>query len=115
MNRKKWVPNVYSRLCARHFTEDCFTIKRRLKPHAVPTLFGKPESPSKVRGEVSNVYQEHNYCPVFLGVAAVVDDEVQVNVSEATEVTGIVDEAVEYRLMFLKPQHQPVLSIIMQW
>ena len=61
------------------------------------------------------MYQEHNYCPVFLGVAAVVDDEVQVNVSEATEVTGIVDEAVEYRLMFLKPQHQPVLSIIMQW
>ncbi|CAL8290176.1 unnamed protein product [Gadus morhua 'NCC'] len=45
INRMSWVPNVCSRLCACHFTEDCFTINRRLKPDAVPTLFGSPGAP----------------------------------------------------------------------
>ncbi|CAL8397693.1 unnamed protein product [Boreogadus saida] len=82
INRKSWVPNACSRLCARHFTNDCFTIDRSLKPDAVPTLFGNPGAPCKVRAEVSNMNQEHNYCQVSLDVDEA--DEVQVNVSEAT-------------------------------
>uniref|UniRef100_A0A8C5AV66 THAP-type domain-containing protein n=1 Tax=Gadus morhua TaxID=8049 RepID=A0A8C5AV66_GADMO len=82
INRKSWVPNACSRLCARHFTDDCLTIDRSLKPDAVPTLFGNPGAPCKVRAEVSNMNQEHNYCQVSLHVDEA--DEVQVNVSEAT-------------------------------
>ena len=59
-----------------------------------PPFSAALEHPSKVRAEVSNVNQ------VFLDVEGVVDeaDEVQVNVSEATEVAGIVDEAVKVKV-----------------
>uniref|UniRef100_A0A8C5BZB7 THAP-type domain-containing protein n=1 Tax=Gadus morhua TaxID=8049 RepID=A0A8C5BZB7_GADMO len=100
INRKKWLPNTSSRICARHFTEDCFTINRNLKPDAIPTLFGNPGSPSKERAALINVNREHNYCKVFLDVEGVVDeaDKAQVNVSKATEVSVIVDEAVKVQV-----------------
>ena len=83
INWKTWAPNVYSRLCASHFTKD-----------------SNPVAPSKVMADLSNGNQEQNY---FLEVKAVDEaDEVQVNVSEATEVAGVVDKADEVQVNVLE-------------
>lgn len=45
INRKNWTPTKHSRLCANHFTPDCFASKSSitrkvvLNPSAVPTIF----------------------------------------------------------------------------
>ena len=106
-----WVPNEYSRLCACHFTEDSFTINRRLKPDAVPTLFSNPGAPSTVRAEVSNVHQEHNYAKDLEGDVDEADG-VQVNGSEATASIGIDhDYAVKSSISFKRPTENKLQSI----
>ncbi|XP_062298593.1 THAP domain-containing protein 5-like [Scomber scombrus] len=45
IRRKDWTPNMHSRMCSVHFTEDQFYAplgKRRLKKTAVPTIFNFP-------------------------------------------------------------------------
>lgn len=45
VGREKWKPSQYTVLCSDHFEDDCFEGKAesiRLRPDAVPTLFGFP-------------------------------------------------------------------------
>ena len=71
INREKFKPTSASRVCAKHFTDECFDLYdcrgkprklKRLKDKAIPTLFLRPGDPT---GETPSVKKrrldEHNY------------------------------------------------------
>ncbi|KAI8438877.1 hypothetical protein MSG28_011214 [Choristoneura fumiferana] len=58
VDRPNWKPTKYSRICSKHFPEDCFVPNsnirwRRLKPDAIPTLYLNNITSSHVAGTLS--------------------------------------------------------------
>ena len=106
INRKNWKPSRHSRICAHHFTKECFltgSAGRKLNSTAVPTIFNitsdnrtaKPRVVS-IQTEVSTVYLDHSYMAVSVTSTSeeftTCESEMEVTLPESGNVEGSITQ-----------------------
>ncbi|KAF3851566.1 hypothetical protein F7725_013338 [Dissostichus mawsoni] len=83
INRKNWMPSPDSRLCALHFTEECFHPscgRSLLNSNAVPTIFAYPVSIHPRNLQLVTHHPKHKRSPTPPG-----------EVAPSTDVTNVVE------------------------